>query len=449
MRGMLASRSTALAARMTTFLRLRRSLFGFGNSMPTRLGRGIIVVGRFAVVQALAQGLGLIAGFILVRALDKPDYALYTLATTGINALVMLSNGGIIDAATAIGGRAWQDARHLGQVVASALSFRKQLATMIVAPVIVFLAWLFVRNGASIGEVLVLSVTAFLAAHFQLSTGILSVVLRLRGMIRELQNLDLIGAALRTALVICLFLVLDAELATTVAAVGAVATYFFARRWVAGTLDYRSEPDSAMLAQIGSVVRRQWLNDLVFIFQGQITLLLLGLFGGSDSVANFGALGRIAALFGIVNAIMQSIVLPRYARCQEPKQWRQLYAAILLGSVGVAAFAVGASLLLPYPLLWILGVKYQDLSYELVLVVLNSSLASIALITWGLNSTRAWIIPAWLNVPVVLASQGLLMAAIGVASMVQMLWIGIAWYGFAALFHVGATFVFSRGLTRV
>jgi len=434
---------------MTPLFRLRRSLFSFSDSMPARLGRGMIVISGFTIVQAVVQGLGLIAGFILVRALDKHDYALYTLAITGINALVMLSNGGIIDAATALGGRAWQDARHLGQVIASALRFRKQLATMIVAPVILFLAWLLVRNGASIGEVLVLSVTAFLAAQFQLSTGILSVVLRLKGMIRELQYLDLIGAALRAALVICLFLVLDAELATAVALAGAGAGYFFAQRWVAGTLDYKTKPDSAMLAQIGSVVRRQWLNDLVFIFQGQITLLLLGLFGGSESVANFGALGRIAALFGIVNAIMQSIVLPRYARCQEPMQLRQLYAAILIGSVGVAVLAVGASLLLPSPLLWILGARYQDLSYELVLVVLNSSLGSIAFITWGLNSTRAWIIPAWLNVPVVLASQILLMATIGVASMAQMLWIGIAWYGFAALFHVSATFVFSRGFSRV
>jgi O-antigen/teichoic acid export membrane protein len=434
---------------MTPLLRLRRSLLSPSNSMPARLRRGLIVIGGFAIVQALAQGLGLIAGFILVRALDKPDYALYTLAMTGINALVLLSNAGIIDAATAIGGRAWQDARHLGQVIASALSFRKQLAAMIVAPVLVFLAWLLVRNGAGFGQVLVLSAIALMAAHFQLSTGILSVVLRLKSMIRELQNLDLIGAALRAALVICLFFVLNAELATAVVLTSAGATYFFARRWVAGTLDYGTKPDSAMLAQIGSVVRRQWVNDLVFILQGQITLLLLGLFGGSDAVANFGALGRIAALFGIVNAIMQSVVLPRYARCQEPKQWRQLYALILFGSVGVAVFAVGASLLLPYPLLWILGARYQDLSYELVLVVLNSGLASIAFVTWGLNSTRAWIIPAWLNVPVVLASQALLMATIGVASMVQMLWIGIVWYGFAALFHVGATFVFSRGFSRV
>ena len=434
---------------MPPLLRLHRSLLSFGNSVSPRLGRGIVVISVFDIVQAVAQGFGLIAGFILVRALDKHDYALYTLAITGINALMMLSNGGIIDAATAIGGRAWQDARYLGQVIASALRFRKELATMIVAPVIAFLAWLLIRNGASICELIVLSVTAFLAAQFQLSTGILSVVLRLRGMIRELQNLDLIGAGLRATLVICLFLFLDAELATAVAAAGAGATYFFARRWVAGTLDYRAKPDPAMLAQIGSVVRRQWLNDLVFIFQGQITLLLLGLFGGSDSVANFGALGRIAALFGIVNAITQSIVLPRYARCQEPRQLRQLYAAILLGSVGVAAFAVGASLLFPNPLLWILGARYQNLPYELALVVLNSSLGSMAFLTWGLNSTRAWIIPAWLNVPVVLVAQALLMATIGVGSMGQMLWIGIAWYGFASLFHVGATLVFSRGFSRV
>ena len=434
---------------MTPLLRLRRSLLSFGNSMPTRLGRGIIVIGGFALVQAVAQGLGLIAGFILVRALDKHDYALYTLAISGINALAMLSNGGIIDAATALGGRAWQDARHLGQVIATALRFRKRLATVIAGPVIVFLAWLLVRNGASLGEVFVLSVTAFLAAHFQLSTGILSVVLRLRGMIRELQNLDLIGAALRTALVVCLFFVLDAELAAAVAAAGAGVTYFCAERWVAGTLDYKTKPDSAMLAQIGSVVRRQWVNYVAFILQGQVTVLLLGLFGGSEAVADFGALGRIAALFGIVSAVMQSIVLPRYARCQDPGKMLKLYTAILIASVAVAALPVVASLLVPDPMLWILGARYRNLPHELVLVVLNAGAGSIAATAWGLNSVRAWIIPAWINVPFIFGCQAFLMAVIGVATMEDMLWIGIAWSLLAALMGMAATWRFSRGFTRV
>src|SRR5437667_6327395 len=120
--------------------------------IAARLVRIVRVVGGFALVQAAAQGLGLVAGFVLVRALDKQDYALYTLTITGINALAMLSNGGIIDAATAIGGRAWQDPRHLGQVVSSAMRFRRRLAAMIVAPVILFLIWLLARNGASIAE---------------------------------------------------------------------------------------------------------------------------------------------------------------------------------------------------------------------------------------------------------------------------------------------------------
>src|SRR5262249_7236297 len=128
MRAMLAF-SPGSAARMTPLVRFYRSLLNSGDATPARLGRAFLVAGGFAVVQAVAQGLGLIVGFILVRALDKHDYALYTLAITGINALVMLSNGGIIDAATAIGGRAWQDARHLAQIIASAMRFRRRLAT--------------------------------------------------------------------------------------------------------------------------------------------------------------------------------------------------------------------------------------------------------------------------------------------------------------------------------
>lgn len=418
------------------------------NSIAGQIGRGIPVIARFAGVQAMAQGLGLAAGLILVRALDKHDYALYTLTITGINAMAMLSNGGIVDAATAIGGRAWQESRHMGQVVASATRFQNRLAAMVFPPIALVVAWLLAHNGAGVSEMLILPAAACVAAHLQISTAILGVVLRLKSQIKQLQNLDLSGSLLRVALSAALFTVLYAEVATLIVVASAAMTYVLSRRWVAPTIDGNAQPDSEMLTRMGSVVRRQWVSDLAFIFQGQITLLLLGIFGRSDTVADFGALGRIAAIFGIVGAVMQSIVLPRYARCQDPSELRKLHAVILLGFVGVSALPVVAALVFPQPLLWILGAKYGNLSHELVLVTLSASAGALAFTAWGLNSVRAWIIPAWFNVPLIFVSQSILMAIIGVSTMDQMLWVGIFWNFFSALISVAATVVFSKGFTR-
>src|SRR5262245_32124658 len=99
-------------------------------------------------VQVFAQGFGVLAGFIIVRALDKSNYAFYTLTNTVIATFAMLCDGGIIDAATAVGGRAWQDSRHMGAVLASARNVRRWLVKWTIVPAGLVLAWMLARNGA-------------------------------------------------------------------------------------------------------------------------------------------------------------------------------------------------------------------------------------------------------------------------------------------------------------
>ena len=422
---------------------------GNRDSSVDPLWRGILPITRFAAVQVLVQGLGFLAGFILVRVLDKHDYALYTLAIGGMNMLAILSNGGIIDTAISIGGRNWQDSQHLGQVVASARHLRKRLVALSVPPILAILGWFLMRNGASALETILLSTTAFLAAYLQNSTGLLSVVLRLRGDIRQLQILDLAGSLLRALLILILFFVLDAESAMLIAAAGATLPYLLAQRRVADLIEDGAAASSEIITKIAAVVRRQWVNDVAFIFQGQITLLLIGAFGGSESVANFGALGRIAALFAIISSVLQSVILPRYARVQDPGRLRHLYSGILCGSILVTAIPIAIAILLPQPLLWILGEKYANLPRELVLVLMNAGAGSIAFTAWSLNSVRAWVVPAWISIPAIFGAQAVLMATIGVATMNQMLWVGIGWNVFATLFHAAATLFFSRGFRYV
>ena len=79
------------------------------TGLTQRIVRGSAVLAGYMTVQIFAQGLGVLAGFIIVRALDKSNYAFYTLTNTVIATFAMLCDGGIIDAATAVGGRAWQD----------------------------------------------------------------------------------------------------------------------------------------------------------------------------------------------------------------------------------------------------------------------------------------------------------------------------------------------------
>jgi hypothetical protein len=419
------------------------------TGLTQRIVRGSAVLAGYMTVQIFAQGFGVLAGFIIVRALDKSNYAFYTLTNTIIATFAMLCDGGIIDAATAVGGRAWQDSGHMGAVLASARNVRRWLVKWTIVPAGLVLAWMLVHNGAGKFDVIVLLLCAWIAAHHQINGEILRVALRLQGRVRQIQNLDLLNAILRLALCLALFAVARADIAIMITAVTMATVFFATRRTVGQTIDLAAPADPEAEERIWFVVRRQWPSAIAFIFQGQIVFLLLSLLGKQGAIADFGALGRIASAFSILGAALSAIVLPRYARCQDKSVLRVLYPIILLGYGVVAMTPVAVALLFPKALLWILGAQYAGLDHELFLVTLNSSMISLGFLAWGLNSVRAWIIPPWINIFIMYGTQLALMAIVGIDTMDKVLWIGILWAIGSIVSSIVATFVFSKNFTRV
>jgi hypothetical protein len=414
-----------------------------------RIARGFFIVSGFMLVQVIAQGFGVLAGFVIVRALDKSNYALYTVANTVTPTFALLCNGGIVDAAMAIGGRAWQDPRYMGQVLASAGNVRRRLVKWIAAPTAMVLAWMLLQNGATTVDIVVLLACAWIAAHYQISGDILRVSLRLQGRIPQLQSLDLIGSALRATLCLALFLVARADVALFFTALTMAALYFLTRRSVARTTEIAAPADPEAESQIVIVVRRQFPSALAYVLQGHFVFLLLSLLGKAEAMADYGALGRIAAAFGILGAVMSGIVLPRYARCRDPKELRTLYVVVFLGYTMVVLLPVAMALAFPRELLWILGAQYANLDHELFLVTLNASMVSLAALAFGLNSVRAWFIPPWINIAIMYGTQLALMALIGFDSLDKVLWIGILWSLGSITSSIVATFVFSNNFEKV
>lgn len=409
----------------------------------------VVTLTEFMLVQALVQVLAAVTGLITVRWLAKDDYALYTIANTWLAALVLLSNSGIGSAATALGGKVWQDRHQLGQVIASALRMRRWLATVTVMPVLALLIWTLLQNGAGTGTVLAMAVLVAIGATLQLTNGILIVVLRLQEKIRRLQAVDSIGGASRLALTAAAIpIYFNVVLALAISVIGGFVQYVMIRKTAASGADLAAPPDPEVSRHIRAVVGRQWPNEVNAVFQGQISIILLSFFGTIASVADLGALGRVGVLFIIFTATIQAIVLPRYARCQEPARLRKLYVGIVGGYTAAAMAPVLLTWLLPQPFLWLLGPQYAHLSHELVLVALHAGLASINGATWGLNTSRAWIIPGWGLVPAGLTIQFVLMLLVGVSTVEQVLLIGILSSILGILVNFAATMVFSRGFSR-
>jgi hypothetical protein len=125
----------------------------------------------------------------------------------------------------------------------------------------------------------------------------------------------------------------------------------------------------------------------------------------TSSVAEVGALGRLAMIFAVLSNLLTNVFIPAFARCHEARKLQLLYAGIIGGVTGFGVLVSCAAALFPNQFLFILGNRYAHLQAELLLMVSGAVLASIAGAMWGLNSAKGWISGSWLYIPATLITQ--------------------------------------------
>jgi O-antigen/teichoic acid export membrane protein len=380
-------------------------------SMPRAFGQTTLkkwmpILVKFALVQALVQALGFASGLMIVRALPKREYAFYTIGNTMLGAILTLADSGISSALTAIGGRVWQDSRRLGSLLNTALQLRRQLALVTVLVVVPILIWLLVQNGASRLTVFCLVAAVLAGSGLELITRIYSVALRLRSEIWQIQKQALLSAVVKLAIVAAaLFVFINAAVAILSVVIGYGVQYGMLRRWARREVEGTAPPDPAMRSEIVSVLKRQAPHSVYYCLQGQITVWLISIFGNADSVANIGALGRLAVVFTLLSSITVEVVLPAFARIQSVHRLRQRYCQIVAGYFAVSVLTVVAVAVFPRQILSILGHQYSGLSTEGVLMAASAVVSTTAGLLWAINSARAWIVQPAFLIPITIVLQ--------------------------------------------
>jgi O-antigen/teichoic acid export membrane protein len=388
-----------------------------------------------------------VAGLLIVRFLSKQEYAFYTITNAMQGTLSNLADIGVGSALSAIGGRVWQDRGRFGELIVTGLDARRRLALaagLVVTP----LAFFTLRaNGANWLYALAFCLMLLIGLHFQLLIGVLVMVPRLQGRIDVLQRQDLVLAAFRLAAVAAMaVLFATAGAAIFVSVLAFVVGVSLLRRWAAEGADLSRAVRADDAKEIWRVVRQQAPDTVYYCFQGQITVFLLSWFGSASLVAEVGALGRVTMVLNVIGSVMSSIVLPRFARCQDRARVRQIY----LATIGVYVL-IGLSLLLlvylaPGPFLWLLGPRYADLSASLLYMTIAAVSGMLAGAIYSLNSSRAWTEGAWISVPVTIAAQLLLLPFVDIGTVRGVALLGAvasipstfvfficAWHGFRAL----------------
>ncbi|MGI8889206.1 MAG: lipopolysaccharide biosynthesis protein [Chthoniobacterales bacterium] len=364
-------------------------------------------VGQFASIQMLVQLIAFASGILLVRKMDQHEYAFFTIANTMQGTLNVLADIGISIGLVSIGGRVWQDGHRFGQLVSTGLKLRRKLSAAAIIGVVPLLYYMLAKNGASLFYAVILIAAVLGGLYVQLSLGVLEVVPRLRSDIRQIQKIDFTGSIVRLAVLIALaFTFLNAGVAAFVGSGALLLQYTLLRRYARGVIDLKAEENPDDRKAMLGFIRNQAPNAIFFCLQGQITILLITIFGHrAGAVAEVGALGRLAMIFTVLGNLIINIFAPAFARCQEARKLRWLYAGIAGGVICFSLVILEGAAALPNQFLFVLGNRYSHLQHELLLMVAAATVNMVASTLWTLNASRAWIAGSWLYIPLTLGTQ--------------------------------------------
>ena len=364
-------------------------------------------IGNYALVQAGVQIIGFSSGILLVRWLPQREYAFFTIANAMQATLMLLADIGISVGLMSIGGRVWQDRHRFGELINTGLAVRRKLAAaaaIIVAPILyVMLA----KNGAASIYTLLLVVVVLAGFSIQLAVDIYSVVPRLHSDIGRIQKIDFICAIVRLLLILGLvYLFATAGLAVAIASATFLLQYFLLRAYAAKVVDLKANENAEDRCEMVRLIKSLSANALFYCFQGQITVFLISFFGRhAASVAEVGALGRLAMIFTVLMNMLTNIFVPAFARCQNKHKLRYLYVGIAGVVVLFSAIVLASAALFPEQFLFVLGNRYAHLHRELLLMIGVAVITALSGTLWLLNASKAWIAGSWLYIPLTLATQ--------------------------------------------
>jgi len=175
------------------------------------------------------------------------------------------------------------------------------------------------------------------------------------------------------------------------------------------------------------LVARAAPSAVYYALAGQITVWLIALCGTTRAVAQVGALGRLAMVYGVVTAAFTVMIVPRFARAQFAR------GSAALGVYWRAQLALSAPLALimllvtafPTTTLMLLGREYLGLTHEVVLTAANGAFSTLSAAAYALAAARGVIISPLLALPVALMVQIGLIMSLPVSTVSGVLWLSV------------------------
>lgn len=362
-------------------------------------------LGGFASAQLVVQVIGFASGLVLVRYMDQAQYGHYTLAISMVGLGNVLLDLGLSTAVLARGGGFHGEPRRLGGLLGDAFVMQRHMLAVGALLLLPMFAAMLVQQGLAGREVLVLAALVFCCTAFNVHNAVALSVVRLRGDLSLQQGLE-VGINLGKLLLVLLAagLCLDAQIAVIVNLLAAAVMFWLLRRDLLAHHRGTVQPTREHTPALKDFIARQAPNSVYYCFIGQIAIWLVGFFGSAERVAEVGALGRLAALFTVIGAVVGALVQPYFARTSVFRELVSGFVAVNAFFALLTAALVAVALTVPHAVLWILGQRYAGLNDELLWMVLASSLSAWSGALYAVGAARGWVVPSVLLIPAGLAA---------------------------------------------
>lgn len=378
----------------------------YDNPKYSKLFRWSWLVSVSAVAQVFLQMISFICGILVIRLLPTHEYALYTLANAMLATMILLADSGISTGVMALAAKVWDDNDKLGTVLVTGLELRKKFAVVSLLIAFPSLLYLLLRHGFSWGMSALIFISLVPAFLTGLSGTLLEIVFKLRQHIVPLQKVQVMNNLGRLGLIAGLLVIFPwAFIAILAAGIPQIWAIRRLRDNSIAHVNWQQKPDPAIRKEIMSIVKRALPGAVYYCLSGQITIWLISVFGNYTSIAQMGALGRLAMALSLFSVLFSTLVSPRFARLPSNREiLLKRFLNIMWGLLLLTFLITCFTWLFPSEMLWVLGKNYSGLNIELLLYVADSCLGLI----WGsayiLGATRGWNIHPGFSITVSISS---------------------------------------------
>jgi hypothetical protein len=339
------------------------------------------------------------------------------------------------------GGKVWQDKEKLGVVLATGLDLRRKFAIVSLIVYVPILFYLLLHNGASILTASLIALALIPAFFAALSDSLLEIVPKLHLTILPLQkNQVAVSTGRLSFTAITMFVFPWAFIAVLAAGLPRILGNMQLRKIVFELADKNQLPDKEIRTEILTLVKRILPVSIYYCLSSQITILLISIFGNTKSIAELGALARLGMLLSLFSVILSTLVIPRFAKLVTSRPLLlSHFIQIMLTLALLMSLLITVVYLFPDPILWLIGDRYKELPYELLLSLIGSSIDLLSGVAFSLYSARGWALPPIISISLNLLSVIGFAFFLDLSSLKGVLYLNIAISSIALL----QTFLFS------